>query len=89
MELNFHNIIKMLPASGLNPQEQDDITGFLSLAPDAELKPLATLCMEDPAWIKRFYDNYRAKRSAIETESPELWEKILQDEEKFLKEVDA
>lgn len=89
MELNFHKIIKILPASGLNREEQDDMTAFLSLVSDAELEPLVTLCAEDPAWIKKFYENYRAKRLAIKAESPELWEKILQDEERFLKEADA
>lgn len=89
MELNFHKIIKILSASGLNREEQDDMTTFLSLVSDADLEPLATLCTEDPAWIKRFYDNYRAKRLAIKAESPDLWEKILQDEERLLKEVGA
>lgn len=88
MPNNLQQIKTILEASPLSPPEQEELTAFFTRsAEDMLLRPIVQLLTHDPDWARRLYDNYKAKQAAVDTDSPEMWEKIIQDEERMLREV--
>lgn len=84
MKSNFQKIRELLQNSILSKEDQDDLVALFSLSEDSELEPIVKLFSEDKNWIKKISDNYRAKKTAISEKNSDLWQKIIEDEEKEL-----
>lgn len=84
MESNFQKIKTLLQNSTLSQNDQDDLITLFSLSEDSKLEPVVKLFLEDQNWIKKISDNYKAKQIAALEKNSDLWQKIIEDEEKQL-----
>lgn len=88
MESNFQKIKELLQNSILSKEDQDDLVVLFSLSEDSKLEPVVKLFSENKNWIKKISDNYKTKKEAIVNKNPDLWQKIIEDEEKQLNELE-
>ena len=77
----------LIAQSPLSLDEQQIFTSALSHADDSVLKPMTDLCSQDPVWIKKLYYNYKSKQAAIVADDPAMWDAIIQEEEKMLRDM--
>ncbi len=89
METNFQKLKLILTESNLSEEEQNNLLVFLSLATDEELETTVKLFMEDPTLIEKINRNYKEKQKIIKANDSEKWQKIIEEEEKNLKEIEA
>ncbi len=89
METNFQKLKLILTESNLLQEEQNNLLVFLSLATDEELETTVKLFMEDPTLIEKINRNYKEKQKIIKANDSEKWQKIIEEEEKDLKEIEA
>ncbi len=89
METNFQKLKLILTESNLLQEEQNNLLVFLSLATDEELETTVKLFMEDPTLIEKINRNYKEKQETAKTKDSEKWQKIIEEEEKNLKEIEA
>ncbi len=87
METNYQKIRTLLSNSDLSAEEQDNLLILLLGRPDEELAPLAELFTEDPSWIRKIYDNYKAKQEAFTNQDKKTWQEILKGEESMLQDI--
>lgn len=85
---NLQKIKELLLNSDLTLQERDNLLTLFSETKDANLEPVVKLFSKDPNWIKKINENYKKKQAAITIQSLELWQKVVQEEESQLKELD-
>lgn len=85
MKPNLFNIRAYILQSSLALPEKAEFSDVLSRAKDGELEPLVKLFAEDPSWVAKLYHNYKDKEKALAKRDPELWGKILNDEEAELR----
>lgn len=88
MEDNLIKIKEILSDSDLDSQDQDDLIVLFSMARDEDLEPVVKLFSENPTWIKKISENYKSKEEAITAQNQDLWQKIIQEEENQLKELE-
>ena len=87
MENGLQNIAVMLKESGLPPDDRDEFLDVLRRADTEYLQSLVTLFRSDPGWVKRIYNNYRAKKAALDTHDAAAWKRIIKKEEEILREM--
>lgn len=87
METNFQKLKLILTESNLLQEEQNNLLVFFSLATDEELETTIKLFMEDPTLIEKINRNYKEKQEAVKTKDSEKWQKIIEEEEKDLQEM--
>ena len=88
METNFEKIKKIILDSNIPLNEQEYLITLFVKAEDALLQPLVDLLSVNPSWIEKINDNFKAKQAALITGDSELWQKIIQEEESQLKELE-
>lgn len=88
METNLQKIQKLVVDSALSQDEQNDFVALLALAVDVELEPTVQLLSEDKSWASKIYQNVKAKLTALSAGDSALWQRILQEEEAQLKELE-
>ena len=88
METNLQKIRKLLAESELSKDEQDEFVILLALVQDEDLNSITQLFSQDRSWIRKIYQNVKEKRTALSSKDVRLWEKILQEEESQLKELE-
>ncbi len=89
METNFQKLKLILTESDLSQEDQNNLLVFFSLATDEELETTIKLFMEDPTLIEKINRNYKEKHEAIKAKDNEKWQKIIEKEEKDLKEIET
>jgi hypothetical protein len=90
MRKNFDKIMELIKRSDLSPEDKIDLTSIFSLSKnDVDLEPIANLFSEDPTWIEKINDNYKGKSAAIAAHSSVAWDKIIEDEERQLKQFEV
>jgi hypothetical protein len=88
MPTNLHKVRELLSRSTLSSHDQDSLIVALSLANDSELEPVVALFSENPAWMEKISANYKSKKTADASQDPNLWQKIVREEESQLKELE-
>ena len=88
MDTNFQKIKELIQESTLLPTEREDLLLLFTKANDQDLEPTLKLFIEDSSWIRKINENYKAKRVALATGNQALWQKIIQEEEAQLKELE-
>lgn len=78
----------MIGESSLSPNEQKDFISAFAQADDVALQPIVDLCSEDGVWIKRLYENYKAKQSAHTTGDMRAWKEIFKDKEQLIGDIE-
>jgi hypothetical protein len=81
----FPELKKLIFASELSFSEKEDMAWLFADASEEELHAAFDLFTEDAAWIKKMSDNYHSKKIALLADDPEMWKKILEEEEKMFK----
>ncbi|MFH1838089.1 MAG: hypothetical protein ABH808_01160 [Candidatus Kuenenbacteria bacterium] len=88
MNTNLQKIKELIQKSDLSLFEQEELILLFTKASDQDLEPTLELFAENPSWIRKISDNYKAKQSALATKNSALWQKIIQEEESQLKELE-
>lgn len=78
-------ISKYVSGLDLSPPDTDMLLDALSHIPSEHQDALHELVTSDPGFLNKLVDNYTSKQAAIAADSPEMWEKILQEEEQTLR----
>lgn len=90
MKTNFKIIADLIKHASLSAEDKTDLISIFSLAKkDADLEPTAKLFSEDPSWIEKINDNYKGKSAAIAAHSSVAWDKIVEDEERQLRQFEV
>ncbi len=89
MDTNFQKIKELIRKSDISLSEQEGLLLLFIKANDQDLKPTLKLFTEDPSWIHKINENYKAKQAALATGNSALWQKIIQEEESQLKELES
>lgn len=84
---NLQEIKKLISRSRLSLSDQISLIELYARANDADLEETLKLFTEDPFWIQKISENYKAKRAALVVGDSALWEKIMKAEEAQLKEL--
>jgi hypothetical protein len=88
MDTNFQKIKELIQKSSVPLAEQEDLLLLFTKANDQDLEPTLKLFTEDSSWINKINENYKAKQAALATGNQDLWQKIVQEEETQLKELE-
>lgn len=88
MDTNFQKIKELIQKSFVPLAEQEDLLLLFTKANDQDLEPTLKLFSEDSSWIHKINENYKAKQAALATGNQALWQKIVQEEETQLKELE-
>ncbi|PIR06022.1 hypothetical protein COZ81_01400 [Candidatus Jorgensenbacteria bacterium CG_4_8_14_3_um_filter_38_10] len=88
MDTNFQKIKELIQKSALPLAEQENLLLLFTKANDQDLEPTLKLFAEDSSWIHKINENYKAKQAALATGNQALWQKIVQEEEVQLKELE-
>lgn len=88
MDTNFQKIKELIQKSSVPLAEQESLLLLFTKANDQDLEPTLKLFNEDSSWIHKINENYKAKQAALATGNQALWQKILQEEETQLKELE-
>ena len=88
MNTNFQKIKELIQKSPVPLAEQEDLLLLFAKANDQDLEPTLKLFTEDSSWIHKINENYKAKQAALATGNQALWQKIVQEEESQLKELE-
>lgn len=88
MDTNFQKIKELIQKSTLLPAERGELLLLFTKANDQDLEPILKLFIEDSSWIRKINENYKIKRAALTTGNQALWQKIVQEEEAQLKELE-
>lgn len=86
---NLQKFKELLKKSDLSQSEQDELLILFARAADEELEPMLKLLSEQPKWLKKISDNYKIKQAAITAKNPASWQKVIQDEERELQELES
>lgn len=88
MDTNFQKIKELIQKSSVPLAEQESLLLLFTKANDQDLEPTLKLFTEDSSWIHKINENYKAKQAALATGNQALWQKIVQEEEAQLKELE-
>ena len=88
MDSNFQKIKEIIQKSDVPLSEQEELILLFAKANDKDLEPTIKLLTEDSSWIHKISENYIAKQAAFATGNTALWQKIVQEEENQLKELE-
>lgn len=90
MKTNFKIIADLIKHASLSSEDKTDLITLFSLVKqDTDLEPTAKLFSEDPSWIEKINDNYKGKSAAIAARSSVAWDKIIEDEERQLRQFEV
>lgn len=89
MKTNLQKIKELLSNSRLSLQEQEELIILFSRTRDSDLEPVAKLFFENPDWIEKISKNYQSKQKAVTSQNLNDWQKIIQEEESLLKELEG
>lgn len=88
MGTNLQKITDLILKSDISPTEQDNLINLFIESNDQDLEPILKLFSEDPSWINKINENYKSKQAAMTTGDATLWQKIVEEEESQLKELE-
>jgi len=85
MTPNLDAIKEMIEKSKLSMAEQQELINFFSKVDDSALEEILMLFAEDSWWIKKIFDNYKAKEIAFKTKDEQKFQEVVKEEENQLK----
>ena len=85
MTPNFDAIKEMIEKSELSMTEQQELINFFSKVDDNALEEILMLFAEDAWWIRKIFDNYKAKEIAFKTKDEQKFQEVVKEEESQLK----
>lgn len=88
MNTNFQKIKELIQKTSVPLVEQEELFMLFANVNDQDLESVFELFSEDSSWINKINENYKAKQVALSTGNQVLWQKIVQEEEAQLKELE-
>ncbi len=86
--MNSEELNALIEQGDLNPTEQEEfINACEYLSPD-DRSLLGDVFEDDPGTIRIMYENYKAKRGALDMDSAEVWANLLKEEEYLLETIE-
>ncbi len=85
---NFQKISEMIQKAEIAPHEKNNIILLLEKATESDLDLVLELFMSDQSWISKISRNFSSKRDAILTGDKNMWQRIIEDEANYLKNID-
>lgn len=85
---NTEKVQKIIADATLSPQDKSALLNLFAKISGKDEEELFGLLSSDPSWLQRFVDNYKNKQTALDAGDGNVWEKIIQDEEAQLAELD-
>jgi hypothetical protein len=80
MSQALNEIQELFSNSEIDPVELNDLLVFLPILPEDVLQKLSEAFQAEPALMKEFVDNFRAKFNALAGKQDKVWEDIDEDE---------
>lgn len=77
---NLSKIKSLIRSSKLSFQEIDDLVDFVERLDEKSLVTLIELFEKRPSWILKFYQNIKAKKTALNTKDKKAWNEIIEKE---------
>ncbi|GEM_PF-6677400 len=74
--------------SSLSESEKGTLINVFSKFSDDDASSLLVLIQEKPEFLRFLNENFQAKQKAFSTSDKSVWEKILEEEKRFLTEID-
>jgi len=87
MKIYTEKIKKLIFDKSLPPQDEDALLNGISRIPADEQEAAVEFLSVDPGLLRGVIHNYKIKQEAIAADSPEMWEKIMREEEEALREM--
>jgi hypothetical protein len=86
--MNSEELDTLIELGELNPAEQEEFMSACEyLSPD-DRGLLGDVFEDDPGTVRIMYDNYKAKRGALDMNSAEVWANLLKEEEYQLETIE-
>ena len=85
MSSNLIKLKKLIFHSDLKDADKENLIALFSQAKDKDLKIVVDLFRKDPRYIKIINNVFKAKRKAFQKKDKILWQMILVEEYKSLK----
>jgi|TARA_Y100000031_G_scaffold98799_1_gene108237 hypothetical protein len=85
---SLEKLKQILEGSKLSSRDQKALVDLFSSAKDEELEPVIKLFSENPEWIEKISHNHKIKQEALKKSDANLWQKIIQEEESQLRELE-
>jgi len=89
MDFNLIKLDKIIRSSGFELKEKEELLLLFTKASDKELCTLSKLLEKNPNWITEVYKNYITKKKAFRHGDNVVWQKILQQEYNYLREIES
>ena len=87
MKIYTEKIKKLISDKSLPPQDKDALLNGISRITADEQEAAVDFLSVDQGLLRRVIHNYKTKQEAIAADSPEMWEKIVREEEQILREM--
>lgn len=84
---NYSKIAELLRKSTLSLEQADELLVLFGRSDDRELFAVVEVLEQDIAWAGKIYQNYAAKKTALEKADEPQWQKIFNAEVELLREV--
>ncbi len=81
---NYKKIEELLAKSDLPAEQAAELLMFLRRGDDRELSPVVEILEQDISWAEKLYQNYAAKKEAVESADKGKWQKIFEEETAML-----
>ena len=84
MTPNFNAIKELIEKSDLLVPEQQELILFFSKVDDNALEEILMLLAEDKWWIRKIFDNYKAKEIVFKEKDAQKMQEVVKEEERQL-----
>ena len=82
--MNLSDRVRKTVAGILEPEEASELSSFISLAAESDRERILEFLEKHPAWARKFLDNIRMKKNALENDDKKMWDAILTEEKREL-----
>lgn len=84
MESAYKKLLEAIGNSNLNPSQQREMNVMVMTMTEEDTREFYDLVSEDAKWVDKIYENYKAKKDALQSGDAGLWREIVEQEGKDL-----
>ncbi len=85
---NYEKITGLLAQSDLSAGQAAELLILFEKSDDIELSPIVEILEQDISWAGKIYQNYAAKKDAVESSDNKKWQKIFDEETEMLQNLE-
>ncbi len=87
--IHLDQLNSLVLRSNLPVFQKEELMGLFARATEGDVENMLELCTENPSLIDHISYNYNAKRDALLSRNPDLWDKILVTEVSQLEKIQS